>query len=474
MLRKLLSHAAIYGLAAQVPRLAGVFTLPIITQHLTTTDYGVAGVVTAYIVALNMLQSLGLSVVMVNSFARHPIRYKWIWRQLNGFLTCWSLMYGVLVGVVLYWVVPPEAQEYRFQIALLNCLPTMLFMGTEIQANLYYQLSQQPFPVALRSFLVGVTGVGLNIFLIAYLKLGYIGWFYAGFFSSTIGFIINGYSIYLRQQLWPIMRFKWSRIRSSLRVSLPMVPHNLSYYLLDASDRLVLDALQVPLRHIGLYNVASSFGGYFMVASGAIVQAASPFYMRFYAQKSDLASALEARRLTYGLQISFLLATFFGSLWMREVFQILIKNQDLQQAYPLAIVILMGYNFRPMYLAVTNLLIYREHTRKLWKISAVAGLGNVLLNFILVPVYGFEVAAITTFVAMMYLGYAGFCLKEYKQSAMVSYQPLLWFVLTVLALAVVYNLANLDIILKAYITISITLITMGAVVLFRRHLFLKQ
>ena len=67
MLRKLLSHAAIYGLAAQVPRLAGVLALPIITRYLTTTDYGVAGVVTAYVSALGILQSLGLSVVMVNS-----------------------------------------------------------------------------------------------------------------------------------------------------------------------------------------------------------------------------------------------------------------------------------------------------------------------------------------------------------------------------------------------------------------------
>ncbi|MCC9137296.1 lipopolysaccharide biosynthesis protein [Pontibacter silvestris] len=247
MFRKLLSHAAIYGLAAQIPRLAGVFTLPIVTRYLITTDYGVAGVVTAYIVALNMLQSLGLTVVMVNSFAHYPIRYKWVWRQLNGFLTLWSLVYGVMVGVVLYLVIPPEAEEHRIQISLLYCLPTMVFMGTETQANLYYQLSQRPLPVAVRSFLAGVTGVGLNIYLIAYLKLGYMGWFYSYFFSAFVGFLANGYSIYVRQQLWPIMRFKWARIKSSLRVSLPMVPHNLSYYLLDASDRLVLNTLQVPL-----------------------------------------------------------------------------------------------------------------------------------------------------------------------------------------------------------------------------------
>ncbi|MCC9137297.1 polysaccharide biosynthesis protein [Pontibacter silvestris] len=207
-----------------------------------------------------------------------------------------------------------------------------------------------------------------------------------------------------------------------------------------------------------------------MMATGAIVQAASPFYMRYYAQKNDLVSASEARRLTYILQITFLLATSLGSLWMREIFQVLIQNQALQQAFPLAIIILMGYNFRPMYLAVTSLLIYREHTKKLWRISSVAGLGNVVLNFILVPIYGFEVAAATTFIAMMYLGYAGFFLKEYRQLALVNYYPLLWLFLIIIALLVVYELAALSVIIKVYITAFFALVSTVAAVLFRKWL----
>lgn len=453
MLQKLLSHAAIYGLAAQVPRLAGVLALPIITRYLTTTDYGVAGVVTAYVSALGIMQSLGLSVVMVNSFARYPTRYKWIWRQLHGFTVLWSVVYGLVLAFVLYWAIPDGAAENRWLIIVLNVLPAMLFNSMGLFGGLYYQMQQRPFPIAVNSFLVGALVVALNIYTIAYLRLGYMGWFYANFVGGALGFFIYAYMMYRHEQMWPIFRFKWHRIRHSLHVSLPVVPHHFSFFLLDTSDRLVMDVLRVPVPRIGLYNIASSFGLYFSAASNAIVQAAGPLYMRLYAASADREAALQARELTFSLQVLYLVGTSLLGLWMKEIFILLIKNEALQTAYPLAIIILMGYNFKPMYLAVINQLIYREKTKALWKISTVAGIGNVVLNFVFVPVFGIEAAAFTTFAALMYMGYAGYLLKEYKQIRRVDYLPWLWLPINIAALLGVYFLSEVDMVVKAATTI---------------------
>jgi O-antigen/teichoic acid export membrane protein len=450
-----------------------VVALPIITRYLTPADYGVAGIVTAYVSVFTLLQSLGLSVVLVNSYARQPERYHWIWRQINGFVTLWSLGYGLLVMLALYFLVPAEGNGHRLEVALLCGLPIMLFTMTEMQSNLYFQLSQKPLPVALRSFIVGVLGVGLNIYTIAYLRLGFIGWFYASFISTAVGFILNGYSVYMQQRLWPIFNFNWSRIKHSLRVSLPVIPHNMATFMLDTSDRLVLDVLRVPVQRIGLYNVAASFGTYFMLASMAITQAASPFYLTYLARQNDREAALQVRRLTFVLLGLFLFATSLASLWMREIFELLIKNDALQQAYPLAIIILMGYNFRPMYLAVVNTLTYREHTNKLWRISVVAGLGNILLNFILVPLFGYQAAAYTTFAALMYMGYAGFYMKAYRSSSLVPYYPVAWLALTVVLLFVVYELATVAIITKVILTAVAGAAAIVVAIAYRKKLLLE-
>ncbi|MDX5419534.1 MAG: oligosaccharide flippase family protein [Hymenobacteraceae bacterium] len=472
MLRKLLSHAAIYGLAAQMPRLAGVLALPLITQFLTPTDYGVAGVISAYFAAFIFVHSLGFSIVMSNSFVKHPARYQWIWRQLYGFLTGWSVFFGLLVMGVFYLVVPAEAYHDRLAIALLNALPIILFSTTDLVSGMYCQLSQRPLPIALRSFIVGIVHVILNIYFIAYLRLGYMGWFYSAFISAVVGFVLSFYIVF-EQKLWPIFRFKRQRILHTLRVSLPVVPHHFANFMLDTSDRLVLDAVGVPIKKIGLYNVASSFGIYFMSASFAVVQAATPFYMKLFAKEKSREAALQVRSMTYSLQLLFFGATFLGSLWMKEIFELLIRNGELQQAYPLAIIILMGYNFRPMYLAVVNLLTYHEHTDKLWRISGVAGIGNIVLNFILVPLYGFEMAAYTTFASLMYMGYSGYFLKECKQRILVPYYPMWWMLATVVLLGVVYNLRELELLAKAAVTGIGLLMGTVAMLRYRKTLFVE-
>ncbi|GAB3201584.1 oligosaccharide flippase family protein [Pontibacter aydingkolensis] len=424
--------------------MAGIFALPIITPYLTTLDYGVAGVITAYTVALNTIFSLGLSVVMVNSYSKHPSRYKWVWRQLHGFLSVWAILYGFILGAVLWWGIPAEAAADKWELLALNVLPVVLFGVTEYQAMFLFQISQRPLPVAVRSFVVGVTTVALNIYTIAYLKMGYMGWFYANAAGMLVGFILYSYPLYFVEKMWPIFNYKWKRIKTSLKLSLPVIPHHFSFFLLDTSDRLVLDLLKVPVPRIGLYNIASSFGLYFMAASNSVVQAAAPFYLQFYSKsREDLHAARQARSMTFALQIFFLGATFILCLWLRELFILLIRNEELQQAYPLAIIIMMGYSYRPMYLGAVNLLTYREHTKVLWKVSTVAGAGNVVLNLIFIPLYGIEAAAITTFIALMYMGYSGYALKEYKQVAEVNYYPWVWLSVNIVALVVVYVLKDI-------------------------------
>lgn len=426
--------------------------MPLITKHLTPTDYGVAGIVTAYYSALITLQSLGFTVVMENSFARHPSRFQWIWRQLYGFLTSWSLLYGLVAMGILYWSVPPDAQENRLLITLLVGTPMLFFVVTDLFGGMYCLLMQRPIPVAVRSFLMGAVNVILTIYFIAWLKMGYMGWFYASTISAAAGFLVSVYVV-AKQRLWPIFNFKWYRIRHSLKVSLPAVPHGFSFFMLDTSDRLVLDVVGVPVRQIGLYNVASNFGIYLSSASLAVVQAATPLYKQLYAQAKNIQAALQARYITYTLQLLFFMGTFIASLWMKEIFGLLIRNEELQQAYPLAIVILMGYNFRPMYMAVINLLTYHEKTASLWRISSVAGIGNIILNLILVPLYGFEMAAYTTFASLMYMGYAGFFLRTYKELALVHYHAFWWLLATVVLLVLAYQLREVEVWQKAFITL---------------------
>lgn len=60
MIKKLFTNSAIYGIAPHVPKIVSVFILPLLTTRLTDVDYGIAGTIAAYTMALAAFQRLDL------------------------------------------------------------------------------------------------------------------------------------------------------------------------------------------------------------------------------------------------------------------------------------------------------------------------------------------------------------------------------------------------------------------------------
>jgi len=456
VIKKLFSHTALYGLAPQLPKVASVFVLPIVTKYLSDIDYGIAGVISAYIGALTALQSLGMNIILSNSFFKQPGTYKWLWRQIHGFVSIWSIFYGIILSTILYFGMPEAAFTNRWLIICLNVLPQVLFEPTQMVVFRYYQLKGKPIPIAVRSVALGLITVFLNLYFIAELKLGYLGWFLSYFCSSAISFIVFSYLIYFKVGITPIFNFKWRLIKSSLKISLPTIPHYYSSYLLNSSDRLVLDWVQVNTGKVGLYNFASTFGGYFSTFGNAIGLAIGPIYNSFFKQaENDFNALYKARAITFLVQSFILIISFLVCLWLKEILYILVSNNKLQNVYPLAIIIIMGYTYRPMYLGAGGQLFYFEKTKNLWKISFVAGGSNVALNLILIPIYGYQVAALTTFVCLMYMGYSAYFIKDYKEIKRLNYYPLLWLSITCIIAVGSYVLRDTHILIKVGITITV-------------------
>ncbi|MNR16608.1 hypothetical protein D3C85_1332200 [compost metagenome] len=150
---------------------------------------------------------------------------------------------------------------------------------------------------------------------------------------------------------------------------------------------------------------------------------------------------------------------------MKEVFQLMIRNTSLSQLYPLAIVIVMSYNYRPMYLGAVNKLFYKEKTKFLWKLTLMAAIINVSLNLILMPFYGYKVAAFTTFAAFLYMGYAGFYYKIFKEINVANYYQFGWLLATIVLAFCAYEIVEYGFIIK--IAISIVYSVIAAVLLFK-------
>lgn len=466
MLKKIFSHTFIYGLTPYIVQIASLFTMPVLTKYLTPEDFGIWGVINAYIGILNGISMLGLNIILYNSFYKSPRHYQWLWKEIYGILTYWFVIYAALVIGLLYAIMPKEIGDNKNLVLFLVASPMVLMGPVSGMGVLFFQLKRKPTQIAVRTVCAGLLTIGLNLYTIAYLKMGYLGWAWSSFASTLLLKISYWYPINITYGMRPILKLKWRRILSKLKISLPTIPHTYSSYMINGATRVVMERSSIPIGDIGQYNCAGNFYNYVHNFAQASNTAINPFLLELYKKKKFTA----ARNLVYLWFTIFLSLTFNVSIWFKEIFSLLIKNDILKTAYPVAIILTMACNYRPIYIGCNQPLFYFEKTSQLWKISFIAGILAVLCNVIALRFFGYEASAVVTYFALMYMGYSGFLLKEHPKVNPVHFYPILLFLTTLVATVLAYLLVEEALSLK----IGVSLFTLIIALIFFRILNKKD
>lgn len=460
MLKLIIKNSFIYGLIPQISKVASFFVLPLITPFLTKNDYGVIGVLDVYIGLYSALQFLGFNVVITNSIINHPQHYKMIWRQLYGFLLIWSIIYIIILGLVIYFTIPDEAASNVNEIILLKLLPEFLFAPIVLFVSTYYRMNQLAWAIASRSLLTGLIAVILNYYLIAVLKLGFMGWIYSGFVTSLIGGLMFLYPFIFKLKLFPMFNFKIKIIKRALKIGLPVIPHNYSHYLLNSSDRLIMERYNVSTGNIGVYSLSYTLGMYINIVANAVNQAISPNLLVFVKENKWR----DFEKLVNLFQSIMFLICIIASIWVTDWMPLLIKNVELNNYPELFVIIALSYSGWPLYAGCFSVLFYKEKTSMLWKITTLAGIINLILNIILIPFFGFTVAAWTTLFAMLFQSFSGFFYKQYKENSNANLYPFFWFFMVLMGLYISIYSIDKGIIFKFCSSIFFLIIVFGFII----------
>lgn len=450
LLKKITSDTLIYSVLPQLPKIVNILILPLTTPFLTVLDFAVYGTVLAFIGAFEILKSLGLDIVLLNSFYKTPSRYKIIWGKVEAIISIWSIVLTLLVGVVVYFILPEElTSRDRWTVVLCICVPAMLFAGLSKIGNLYYQFKENPKPIVIRSLVLGLLAIAINYYTIAILKLGYMGWFYSGLITGVLMPLSYIHPIWTREKLLPIYRISVWELKKMLKVSLPMLPHHYAHYFLNFSDRVLLNLLKVPTAQVGIYNLGYSISYNFKFLTTSVDKVIGPAFHKMLATKKD---ATNIQTIVFILSAGYLAIAFLGSLWMREVFQLLIRNPELSGAYTIAIVILFSFVARPLYNGSSSFLFFEEKTQRLWWVTFSSGILNVILNLIFIPYFGIWAAAINTFVCITASHVGVFFLKDLRQVNPFNFYVAQWLTAILILFGVAWWAKDVLILYKIIIT----------------------
>ncbi len=451
MLKFILGNSILYTFANYLPLLANIIILPIITPYLTTFDYGIYGLVFAYISGLSFLSDLGLTVLFQNSYFKTNENYKELWSKYLGLRLIGNTIYSIILIVVLYFSLNNKVNSgVLVEILLLIGIPVLFFEVTKSIGIRWCQYSGNHRKVHIATFTGAIISLTSTYYCIYHLRMGYLGWFVSNLVTNFFLFIYYSKIIYIDLKVIPKFFLDLPFVKKSLKVSLPLVPHSFSGYLINTSDRVMLDCFKVNINSIGNYNLAYSYSNYFQSFNNSMGTVLTPIYLsRLEKKNEDKSVAI--------LIISWMILSVFISfnlcLWSREIFAFLYRNASLNSVYPYCIFILMGMNYFPMYSAAILKLIYLEQTKTILRISVIGGVINILLNILLINAYGIKATVFSSFISYLYMGFSGFFISSIRKHISFNYRPLFWLSLIIVLSILVFYAVNLSFIQKIPITL---------------------
>lgn len=462
--RKIFIHSVIYTILPKVSIISSLLVLPLISPYLTLEDYGIYGVLMSYVGVFQMLIGLGQVVLLQNSFFSYKNKYKLIWRRSFAIMILAGILSSVLLALLLNFTLADKLGNNLFIVIVLMSIYLILTPLDSIVIN-YFTLQENPIPYAIVMGVIGFIATFITYSTIKYLTMGYMGWVIALSITVILTNIFFFRKIYFIERIYPEFRFNKRFFYKSLKIGLPLTPHQLSLYILSVSDRLLLEFYKVPIKQIGFYSQGYTIGGMGNIVVNGVFQAFSK-KIHEGMRSDDINQINFIRKIVIFLPVFISSIFFIGSFWSQEIFRMLFNNKELQNSYPVTIVVLSSYMFLSLYSIFSYPLSIQNRTFSISKITMIAAVVNIVGNLIFIPKFGIWASLGVTYFSYLIFGFAGLLdkknrlfLNKYVNITKLSF---FLFVINFSFFIISYGLKDINYLYK--ILITLLLITFGFLV----------
>ncbi len=373
---------------------SGYLIQVLLGRYFPPSIYGAFGIIIAFLNICSTLTVSGVNQAMTKLVAATPEAS----RAIIKFVIKFEFLVGVVSTTVIYLLVEPIAIFFFADTTLIFPLRIVVFIlpfyifrsvfgGFLLGMRQYLQTSLLSFLSGIIKLLV----VGLAVFL-GYQLIGVL----MGYLTAALSGLCLGIWLTFMQKLkgkdsdFDKRQFlRWSLLLTALGFMVPFF-QNMSIFLLKY--------LQISPEKVGFFNAAVTFSNLPYILSvglaGAILPAASLAFSR-----KKLKSVSD--QLTNALRYSFLfllpLVTVLA-LTSKAVIPIVFSERYSQATFSFSI-LLFGFFFFALYNILNSVLIALGKGKEILFYSIMFILVNLLLNRVLIPLYGINGAAIASFIS---------------------------------------------------------------------------
>jgi len=295
----------------------------------------------------------------------------------------------------------------------------------------------------------GIKAVSLAIIsivlLIIFDKKQYLAIILADLFVYTI------FSIYILKFIWKDIHLVFDKqyLRLMAIYSIPLIPYMLSLTLLSQSDRILINYYH-DKSQTGLYSLAYNAGILLGMVMTAVLNAINPSYYRNMNDKNYSKVLDDSNAIFYIAIVLTLCIILFGT----DVIS-LVVSPKYADSFIIIPLIALGGLCSALFQIWVRAFAYVNKTYIISLISVVVTIFNIGLNLLLIPEYGYKVAALTTFIS--YLAMALICMLSFKYYLKIFDVNITKQLIYISLLGIIYLFfSRID--LNIYLTVSLKLI----------------
>lgn len=409
-----MKNVLIYLTSSIIGKLFPFFLIPILTGHLTPSEYG----------------SWALFIVTLSFF--------------DPLVTCSAQTY---LAKNYFQISLPKRENIIFNtVAIFSCN----FLITLIAGAIFYSLSQTisilflfvPFLSVLNAFItlkllilrnenraitfgfIEISKIGLcfgvAVVLVVFTELSWAG--------CVIGFLFGTLLVSFKSMhgmlKWPLNfnLFNFLLIKKIYILSLPLLPVALANIANSAADKLIIVKI-LGESTLGIYAIGYSFGQLITLFIASYIKYWSPLYYKQVTKSIDTYKFIKKSSLQYIPIISILTLM---SYYIVDTFLFdFMVNERFKEGKDVVLVVMTAMAIQGIYFFSIPFYITTNRTNILALITIFSALINIGLNIILIPIYGLIGAAYSTLLSYAFLSIIGHYLNiQYIKRSSQTYRAL--------------------------------------------------
>lgn len=384
-----LQNSAIYTIIMVLQKGISFLLLPIYTFFLSPADYGILGVVSSISSLLSVLISLGVGGAGSRFYYLHKDDAEYH-RKLYGTIAlvilCNTVTFGSLFIFGHKLFIDPIIGKIDFYPFVIVGLLTVLVTPLYTFFQEYLQTVQDGKRFGINSFSFFLLNVILILVSLYIFHLGVLGVLLSNLCTSVIFFIYVVVAFLPKLNL----RIDKSILKSSLRYSLPLVPHSLANWSNGTLDKLLVNGIRSQ-SDAGLYNLSQQYGSLMSFIAMGVNNAYVPWFFNLVNEGSS--GFHKIRKVSEVAAWIMSALALILAIFSKDLLGLMIHNPAYSEVWTIVPCVVFAYVFQLIYFFYVNVLFLKD-TKYIFTITISAVILNVLFNLIFIPLYGFVGCAI--------------------------------------------------------------------------------